>query len=77
MNAWFVQLVLNFIWSPIFFLQHSISGALAVIVGILLMILVFVAASWRPDRLASLLFVPYGAWVAFATALNASIYLLN
>ncbi len=77
MNAWFVQLVLNFIWSPIFFLQHSISGALAVIIGILAMIVIFTASSWRTDRIAALLFIPYGAWVAFATALNASIYSLN
>ena len=37
----------------------------------------FIAAAWRPDRTAALLFLPYAAWVAFAVLLNASILALN
>ena len=37
----------------------------------------FIALRWRADRLAALLFMPYAAWVAFATVLNWSIYRLN
>ncbi|MFX8039944.1 tryptophan-rich sensory protein, partial [Acinetobacter baumannii] len=32
---------------------------------------------WQADRTAALLFAPYLAWVAFATLLNASIFMLN
>jgi tryptophan-rich sensory protein len=32
---------------------------------------------WRHDRLAGMLLVPYGIWVAFATMLNAAIWRLN
>lgn len=32
---------------------------------------------WRIERLAGLLFVPYAAWVTYATILNASLWLLN
>ena len=41
------------------------------------MILAFIAAAWSRDRVSALLFVPYAAWVAFATLLNASIWRLN
>jgi translocator protein len=33
--------------------------------------------SWERDRVAVWLFTPYTAWVAFASVLNASIFVLN
>jgi len=33
--------------------------------------------TWRADRTAAVLLVPYAAWTAFATALNAQIVRLN
>lgn len=77
MKLWWVQLVLNFLWSPIFFAAHQIGVALAVIVLLLAVILAFIATAWRQDRVAAWLFIPYAAWVAFASALNASIFALN
>ena len=40
-------------------------------------IIAFIALSWRQDRVSALLFVPYMAWVAFASLLNASLLWLN
>jgi tryptophan-rich sensory protein len=77
MLLFFVQLALNFAWSFIFFEAHAIALALAEIVLLLLLILATMAAFWRIDRFAGLLFVPYAAWVAFATALSAAIWQLN
>ncbi len=77
MTLWAAQLVLNFLWSPIFFTAHSIGGALVVILLLLLTILAFVWRAWRLDRIAAGLFVPYLLWVAFASALNGSILALN
>lgn len=77
MTAWWVQLGLNFLWSPVFFTLHRPGAALAVILALSAAILAFVVLAWNRDRLAALLFVPYLAWVAFATALNASIVMLN
>ena len=71
------QLVLNFLWAPVFFAAHQIGMALIIIVVLLATILAFIATSWRRDRVAALLFLPYSAWVAFATALNAAILMLN
>ena len=77
MTAWFIQLGLNFVWSPVFFGAHRIGLALAIIVALLAAILSFIATAWPRDRVASWLFVPYAAWVSFATALNAAVWRLN
>jgi tryptophan-rich sensory protein len=77
MKLWWMQIVLNFSWSPVFFSAHRIGLALVVILLLLGAILAFIAAAWRQDRVAAWLFAPYAAWVAFASILNASILMLN
>jgi tryptophan-rich sensory protein len=77
MRLWWTQLVLNFAWSPVFFAAHQIGLALVVILLLLAAILAFIVTAWRQDRPAALMFLPYVAWVAFASALNASILALN
>ncbi|MBM3573817.1 MAG: tryptophan-rich sensory protein, partial [Alphaproteobacteria bacterium] len=77
MKLWSAQLVLNFLWSPVFFAAHQIGFALVIIFLILVAILAFIATSWRQDRTSAWLFTPYAAWVAFATVLNASVFALN
>ena len=76
-QLWWAQLVLNFIWSPIFFTAHRIDIALGVIVLLLITIISFIMTTWRRDKIASLLFVPYAAWVAFASVLNGVLLYLN
>ncbi|TDK35403.1 tryptophan-rich sensory protein [Rhizobium deserti] len=77
MKIWFVQMGLNFLWSPAFFgLQSPLLG-LVVILPLLIAILAFIRMSWPVDRIAAWLFVPYALWVAFATLLNLSIVVLN
>lgn len=76
-GLWIIQLILNFLWSPAFFGAQNARLALAVIVPLLVAILAFIAICSRRDRLAARLFVPYAAWVGFATLLNASIVWLN
>lgn len=77
MNAWFTQLFLNFLWSPMFFGLEMPLLALVILLALLVAIGTFIKAQWYKDRFAALLFVPYGAWVAFASLLNASIAYLN
>jgi tryptophan-rich sensory protein len=77
MRLWFAQLVFNFAWSPAFFGLQDPMSALIIILGLLISVAGFVVVSWRQDRAAALLFLPYLAWVAFATALNAAILALN
>jgi benzodiazapine receptor len=74
---WIGQLFLNAAWSWLFFGLHRPALALADIVALFLLILAFILLAAPVSRGAALLFVPYGVWVLFATALNASIVLLN
>jgi len=75
--AWSVALVLNALWSWLFFGRHAIGWALADILALGLAIVIFIVAAWNVSRTASLLFVPYLMWVSYATALNAAIWRLN
>jgi tryptophan-rich sensory protein len=71
------QLVLNALWTPIFFGAEQIDLALVDIAALLMLLIVTTAAFWRVSRPAAGLMVPYVAWVAFATALNAAIAAMN
>ena len=75
--AWAAQLALNFAWSFLFFGLRAPAVALVEIVALLAALIVTLVLSWRVDRLAGLLLVPYLAWVSFASLLNFEIWRLN
>ncbi len=78
MAAWIVQLVLNFLWSPLFFGAHRIGLALIDVGLMLAAIAAFIVLALRHrERAAALLMLPYAAWVSFATVLNAALFRLN
>jgi tryptophan-rich sensory protein len=72
-----VQLVLNALWSVVFFGGRQLLGGVVVIVLLWLMILLTIRLFSRTSRPAAYLLVPYMLWVSFATVLNVSLYLLN
>jgi tryptophan-rich sensory protein len=74
---WAVQLVLNGLWSWIFFGLHRTGLGLIDIGVLLVMIAIVTMLFMRRDRLAGCLMLPYMAWVAFASVLNFSLWLLN
>jgi tryptophan-rich sensory protein len=77
MGFWYLQLALNFGWSPVMFTLHAIALALMIILALLAAICGFIVVQWPRDRIAALLFVPYAAWVGYATLLNAAVWYLN
>jgi translocator protein len=76
-RLWFVQMLLNWAWTPVFFGLHQIWFGLAVIAALLAIIIAFIIVTHRSDCVSAWLFVPYAAWVGFATLLNLSIGILN
>ena len=72
-----VQLLLNALWTPVFFHFHQLLPALVIIACLDIAILLTTLRFWKVDRVAALLMLPYLAWVSFATALNYQIYRLN
>ncbi len=77
MQLWFAQMAFNLMWSPAFFGLQNPELALAVIVGMLVTIIAFMVKAKPIDRISTLLFAPYLAWVSFAGILNLSIAWLN
>ena len=75
--VWGAQLLLNALWSYIFFGRKDIGLALAELSGLWVLIAVFVVLAWPVNREAALLFLPYLAWVSYAGALNAAIWRRN
>lgn len=77
LTAYGIQLVLNLGWTLVFFQVESALGALLVIAGLLVAIVVTMARFAHVSRPAALLLVPFLAWVGYATALTSSIARLN
>lgn len=77
MKLWGAQMLLNWAWSPTWFTLQLVWPAFVIIVCLLAVILAFIAIRWQRDRLTAWLFMPYAAWVAFASLLNFSIGVLN
>ncbi len=73
----FVQMVLNFGWSFLFFYYNLIGFALFEIVVLWLSIISMVILFYKIRPLAAYMNIPYLLWVTFATILNAGYYFLN
>jgi len=71
------QLVLNLLWSIIFFSYHSLFGSFIVIMILWIAIFANIIAFSVISRPAGLLLVPYLIWVSIASYLNYTVYLLN
>lgn len=75
---WFwIQLVLNSLWSILFFGLKNPTLALLGIVLLWVAIFMTIKSFWKHNRTASLLLLPYLFWVTFASVLNLAIVLLN
>ena len=72
-----VQLILNAIWTPLFFGLHSPLLGLIDIILLLSAVIVTVFYFFKISTPAGLLLIPYLLWLSFATVLNAALYLLN
>jgi translocator protein len=72
-----IQMVLNLLWSYIFFGLHNPLLALAELIVLWLMIYETYVVFRRVDKIAGMLLLPYLAWVTFAGILNAAIFWLN
>ncbi len=72
-----LQLILNALWTPLFF---GLKMPLVAFIEILLLwtaIILTIIASARVSILAGLLLLPYIVWTSFAAVLNCSLWLLN
>ena len=71
------QLVINFLWAPVFFHLHRTFFALVIIVGLWFAIFQTMRCFNKVSRTAGVIMLVYLAWVSYATLLNAAIFHLN
>ena len=72
-----VQLVLNVLWSCLFFGLENPGLAFVEVVLLWAAIAATMVTFWQRSIIAGALFVPYLAWVSFASVLNFTIWRLN
>jgi len=77
LRIFWLQLVLNFLWSPVFFSLHRIAGGFFLIASLALLLMIFIALTSKFQKTAAWLFVPYLVWVSFAAFLNYTIWAMN
>ncbi len=76
-TLYLLQLVLNALWTWLFFRWRLAWVALAEILALWALLLLTVWTFWRVRRLAGVLLLPYLAWVAFAAALTYAMWRRN
>ena len=74
---WLLQLILNGLWSWLFFGLQRPGLALIDILALLITIGCFIFSANKISATTAWLFVPYALWVGFASALNFAIWQMN
>lgn len=74
---WALQIVLNALWTPIFFGAKNLGGAMIYIGLLWVTICVLIWMTRQVDKLSAFLLLPYLAWVSFAGVLNFAFWSLN
>jgi len=75
--AFILQLLLNWLWTPLFFTLHLTGISLVVLALIAIVTLFVIVKSIHNNKIASLLLSPYFVWLCFAWYLNLYIFLNN
>lgn len=79
-NALFIyiiQLMVNFVWSIIFFNLRAFLIAFLLIIVLWVLIALMISRFYKIDKTAAYLQIPYLLWVTFAGILSFAIFLLN
>ena len=72
-----VQLVLNALWSVVFFGYESLIGGFAIILALGIVLLITIIKFFKISKTAGGLLIPYIVWIGIASSLNAGILILN
>jgi len=76
--VWFtIQMLLNFMWTPAFFLLRNIGLALFIVILMDVAVFMTIKEFNKISKLAGGMLIPYFLWILFATYLNAGFFLLN
>ena len=72
-----LQLAVNFIWSPVFFVVKDFGAAFLLVVVLWGLVFAMIRQFNKVDPVAAMLQIPYLIWLTFAGYLSAGIWILN
>jgi tryptophan-rich sensory protein len=75
--VYFIQLVLNYLWTPLFFRLHLLYISFIEIILTAFSIALNIFVFYNINQTAGLILIPYLLWVSFASFLNYEIWRLN
>lgn len=76
-KLYFIQLIVNALWTPIFFGLNLYGFAFIWLILLLLLVVIMTIKFHYIDKISAYLNIPYIIWLVFAGYLNFSIFLLN
>ena len=76
-KAYFIQLIVNALWTPIFFLLNAYLLAFIWLVILIVLVVIMLDKFKEINKTSVYLNIPYVIWLLFALYLNAGIFLLN
>ena len=71
------QIILNLLWTPVFFESHDIKLAFFIIIALIILVFINIILFYKKSKTAAFLLVPYFLWLIFAAYLNYEIINLN
>ncbi len=74
---WTFQLLINLLWTPMFFFYQNITFALVLCLILVILVFLTIISFYRFSKFAAILLIPYFLWVSFALYLNIAIWKLN
>lgn len=77
LRIYLVQLILNMLWTPLFFTLNLRLAAFVLLVMLLITVIVMTCRFFKLDKVSGILMLPYIAWLLFAGYLNLGTYILN
>ena len=72
-----IQLILNWLWVPVFFGMQNILGAFIILIFMYIFLWLTIITFFKHSKLASFLLLPYMFWISFAAYLNFGYLVLN
>lgn len=72
-----VQLILNFIWSLVFFNSRQFTAAFIILIFMFIFTLFMTLRFYKINKISAFLQIPYILWLTFAAYLNYAICVLN
>jgi len=72
-----IEMILNLLWSPIFFGMQNILSAFIVIVLMDIFAVLLIKKFYSVSKISGIILIPYLLWILFATYLNYAYLILN